>query len=97
MAKPKTFLAWNILSNPQIVDKSDAINLLEETTKVGDSESMWILGICCEYGIGMDQDIPRAEMLYQQSSDAENIVGLFLSKNGGCGRGIGIMRLENGL
>jgi len=65
--------------------------LLEEMTKMGDSESMWILGLCCEYGIGVERNLSRAKKLYQKSSDSSNAVGDFLLKNDNYGGKIGKM------
>ncbi len=78
------------------VDEDEAVVLLEERAKDGDSEAKWMLGVCCEYGIGIEQDIERAVLLYQQSSEGGNVVGEFLLKNCEGGRGSGVM-IVNGL
>ena len=73
------------------VDEDEAVALLEERAKDGDNEAKWMLGLCYEYGIGIEQDIERAELLYQQSKEGGNVVGEFLLENGGGGRGSGVM------
>ena len=90
------------VSSPQLpvlklvkVDEDEAIVLLEERVKDGDSEAKWILGLCYEYGIGIEQDIERAELLYQQSSEGENVVGEFLLENSRSRRGSGVMTVSS--
>jgi len=62
------------------LDYDGAVALLEERTAEGDGEAMWMLGLCCEYGVGIQQDVGRARLLYQQSFEANNVLGWFLSK-----------------
>ena len=76
------------------VDEDEAVALLEERAKDGDSEAKWMLGLCYEYGIGIEQDIERVELLYQQSSEGGNAIGEFLLKNGRSGRGSGVMTVS---
>ena len=64
------------------VDVDGAVALLKERVMKGDGEAKWMLGLCCEYGIGTEQDIERAEMLYRESYEGGNGVGEFLMKNG---------------
>ena len=78
------------------VDMNGAIALLEERVKKGDCEAMWMLGLCYEYGMGTEQNIEKAEELYGESHDGENVVGEFLMKNGKGRRGTGVMKV-NGL
>ncbi len=75
------------------VDREGAVALLEERVKDRDYEAMWILGLCCEYGLGTEQDIERAEKLYVESCEGRNVVGWFLMENGGSGRGSGVMKV----
>ena len=75
------------------VDADEAVTLLEERVKDGDGEAMWMLGLCCEYGIGTDQDIDRAESLYSQSWQVGNVVGDFLTTHNQGGRGTGVMAM----
>ena len=72
------------------IDEKGAVDLLEERCKDDDSEAMWMLGLCCEYGMGIEQNIERANMLYEQSSGA-NVVGFFLSKSIWTERKTGVM------
>ena len=95
-AKAKTKVAFYKLTGlgGVEVDEEGAVVLLEERAKDGDNEAKWMLGLCCEYGIGIDQDIKRAKLLYQQSGEGGNVVGEFLMKNGRSKRGTGGM-IEN--
>ena len=79
------------------VDANGAVALLEERAKDGDDEAKWMLGLCCEYGMGIEQDIERAEELYRESCEGGNVVGEFLMKNDRGGRGTGVMRVEQRL
>jgi len=79
------------------VDVEGAIALLEERAKERDCEAKWILGLCCEHGMGMEQDIERAEVLYRESLEGGNAIGEFLTKNGKGGRGSGVMKVYYGL
>ena len=73
------------------VDPEGAVSLLEERSKRGDDEAKWMLGLCCEYGMGMKQDVERARLLYEQSFGAGNPVGRFLFHNNDYERGSGMI------
>ena len=96
----KTKLAWYMLSGRggADVDADGAVALLEERVKEGDAEAMWMLGVCCEFGIGTDNDIGRALILYGKSSEGGNMIGSLLMKNeymwGRNERGKGILRMK---
>ena len=77
----KTELAWYKLSGYEGArkDVNEAVRLLEERSKAGDGEAMWMLGMCKEYGGGMDQDIEGAKKLYEQSRKAGNEIGEILA------------------
>ena len=79
----KTQVAWYKLSGCGGAEKDEdgAVVLLEERVKEGDTEAMWMLGVCNEFGIGTEQDIERAEELYKQSSERENRIGEILMEN----------------
>jgi len=77
------------------VDADEAVALLEERAKDRDWEAKWMLGLCYEYGMGIEQDVERAEKLYAESCEAGNDVGEFLMKNGKGGRGSGVMKVES--
>ena len=72
-------------------DEDGIVALLEERVKDGDCEAKWMLGLCCEYGMGTEQDIERAVKLYQESCEGGNVVGEFLMKNDKSRRGTGVM------
>ncbi len=98
-AKAKTKVAFYKLSGRGgvEVDREGAVALLEERVKDRDYEAMWILGLCCEYGLGTEQDIERAQKLYGESKEGKNVVGEFLVENGRSGRGSGEMIAVNSL
>ena len=77
------------------IDEEGAVAQLEECANNGEGQAKWMLGLCCEYGMGIEQDIERAELLYQQSKEGGNVVGEFLLKNGKDERGSGVMRVNS--
>ena len=91
----KTKLAWLKLSGLGgcEVDEDGAVALLEERVKDRDGEAMWMLGVCNEYGRGTEQDIARAEELYEQSSERRNEIGTYFEKDLVNDRGSGKMRM----
>ena len=90
----KTKLAWYFLSGycGAKVDVDKAVVLLEERAEEDDTEAMWMLGLCCEYGMGTEQDIERAETLYRQSRDKGDDTGQFFAEERRDGRGNGVLR-----
>ena len=91
--KAKTKLAWYKLSGygGVEIDMKGVFALLEERVEDKDEDAMWMLGLCNEYGMGCEQDLERAELLYKQSNDSGNAIGNFLFDNGKDKRGTGIM------
>ena len=89
----KTKLAWYKLSGcgGAEVDEEGAVALLEERVKDKDVEAIWMLGLCYEYGMGIEQDLRRAEELYKESRDGGSEIGKFLAENGRNERGSGKM------
>ena len=79
----KTKLAWYKLSGVGgcEIDTNGAVVLLEERVKDKDTEAMWMLGVCNEFGRGCEQDISRAEELYQQSNEGGSEIGEILVEN----------------
>ena len=71
-------------------DADAAVALLEEKVKDRDAEAMWLLGVCCEFGMGTEQDVARAEQLYKCGAEQGNATAKLLTdklknKNGrGC-------------
>ena len=53
-------------------DADAAVALLEEKVKDRDAEAMWMLGVCCEFGMGTEQDVDRAEQLYKRGAEQGN-------------------------
>ncbi len=80
----KTKLAWLKLSGlgGAEVDEDGAVALLEERVKDSDGDAMWMLGVCCEFGRGIEQNIERAEKLYKQSCEKGNEIGKFFESLG---------------
>ena len=92
----KTKLAWFLLSGcgGAEIDKDKAFQLLEERVEEQDSEAMWMLGLCYEYGMGCEQDIEKAELLYKRCQEAGNAVGeFFVEKREKNERGSGEMKV----
>ena len=79
------------------IDLKGAVELLEDHLKNDeeDGEAMWMLGLCCEYGMGTEQDIERAELLYSHSCALDNEVGWFLAKNTFHKRGCGLFKADS--
>ena len=93
----KTKLAWLMLSGlgGAEVDEDGAVALLEERVKEGDDgDAMWMLGVCYEYGRGIEQDIEQANMLYKRSSEKENKIGGFFASHREYERGNGKMKIK---
>ena len=42
--------------------------LQQQVDEHNDAQAMWLLGLCCEYGMGTEQDTQRAEQLFQQAA-----------------------------
>ena len=84
----KTGLAWFLLSGlgGASMDKNEAIKLLKERTEEEDTDAMWMLGLCKEFGIGEEKDITGAEQLYNRSSQKGNTYGRFILEIGISGR-----------
>ena len=79
-------------------DADTAVALLEEKVKDRDAEAMWMLGVCNEFGMGTEQDVGRADQLYERGAEQGNATAKLLSyklwnRNG---RGCTQMDLECG-
>jgi len=94
--KAKTKVAFYMLSGRggAEIDPDTAVALLEERVKDGDIDAKWMLGLCCEYGMGIKQDITRALELYRQCDADENEIGRFFTMNYEGGRGTGNMIVQ---
>ena len=77
------------------IDVKEAVALLTKCAEAGESEAMWMLGLCNEYGIGVEQDVYQASSLYSLSGDIGNPAGQFLFANDSGGRGSGIMKVSS--
>ena len=95
-SKAKTKLARYKLSGcgGAEVDEDGAAALLKERAGDKDSDAMWMLGLCYEYGMGCEQDVEEAVKLYKRSSDGGNVIGVFLFENGKDDRGSGVMKVK---
>ena len=75
----KTDLAWQLLAHrKKEADAKEAVSLLEERVKKNDYDAMWMLGVCCEFGIGCGKLKSRATSLYRQCHLAGTVFGDFL-------------------
>ena len=88
----KTRVAWFKLAGLWgcELDEDGAVALLEERVKDRDGTAMWMLGLCCEYGMGIEQDVERAEELYKQSRERKNVIGRWFARNRSGKRGSGV-------
>ena len=79
--KAKTKLAFFLLTGKggAEIDEDRAVALLEERVEERETDAMWMLGLCYEYGIGCEEDFERAMSLYKQSSDGGNAAGRLLT------------------
>ena len=76
-------------------DAEAAVALLEAKVKDGDTEAMWMLGVCCEFGMGTEQDVDRAEQLYEHGAKIDTTAKLLTDKlKNKNGRGCTQMDLE---
>ena len=57
-----------------------AVALLEDCVALGDAESMLMLVKCCAFGLGMEQDVDRAESLICEAANKGNHEALRLIK-----------------
>jgi len=76
----KNYLAWYMLAGYGDANPEEAVKLLQERVNEHNSDAMWMLGICYEFGIGTEQNLEQAESLYRQSGSR---IGNRLLKNGG--------------
>ena len=63
--------------------------LQQQVDEHHDAQAMWLLGLCCEYGMGTEQDTQLAEQLFQQAAQqgdetAKLLVELENKKGRGC-------------
>ena len=94
--KAKTKLAFYLLTGKggAEVDEDRAFALLEERVKERDTDAMWMLGLCYEYGIGCEEDFERAMSLYEQSRDGGNAAGRLLMDNVERGECVGAIKVK---
>ena len=80
----KTNLAWFLLSGLEgaVVDEKRAVELLEERVKASDDKAAWMMGLCCEFGIGTERTVERAQSLYEQAIKAGNQTAVLLCSHG---------------
>ena len=95
--KAKTKLAYYKLSGYGgcEIDVDEAVILLKECVEDKDTDAMWMLGLCYEYGMGCEQDLKKANSLYKQSGDDGNEIGKFFVENGKKKRGTGVMKVKS--
>ena len=62
-------------------NEEKAVAILQECAKKQDSKALWMLGLCYEYGIGVEVDEDHARAMYSQASTMGSNIGTFLYKN----------------
>ena len=62
-------------------EESKAFELLKECVGEGDASAVWLLGLCFEFGIGIESNPEQAEALYQKSAQMDDSIGLILKRN----------------
>jgi len=72
------------------IDKNGAADLFSSCCET-DTEAMWKLGLCYEFGMGREKDVAKAKALYVQSREGGNVVGKFLAEKDDDKRGSGRM------
>ena len=84
---------WLLEGSHDFVRNPDAaVALLEELVKDRNTEAMWMLGVCCEFGMGTEKDVDRTEQLYKNAAQKGNaaakaLAGKLVNWNGrGCTR-----------
>ena len=75
-------------------DAEAAVALLEAKVKDRDTEAMWMLGVCCEFGIGTEQDVERAEQLYKHGAEQGSSTAKLLTDKLKNNNGRGIPRMD---
>ena len=69
-------------------DPAGAVSILEEKAQSGHREAMWMLGLCCEYGMGTPEDKERALSLYIGSMEKKCRMGMLFAFMLGEDRGV---------
>ena len=77
----KKDLAWFLLTGRggAKIDENRALALLNECSMNNDCEAMWMLGLCFEFGKGIEQNIKEAQLYYQRSDAGGNAIGQYLA------------------
>jgi len=65
-----------------IIVNEEEVKKLEQQVKKGDTEAMWKLGLCKDFGMGTKLNKRIAESLYEESSFGGNPTGIILSMYG---------------
>ena len=81
-------------------DADGAVVLLEELVNKhrnnNNTDAMWMLGVCCEFGIGTEQDVHRAEQLYASAAQQGNTTAELLTDKLKNWNGRGCMEMNLG-
>ena len=79
-------------------DEIKAFGLLEQEAEALDSDAMWMLGLCYEFGMGTFKNLERAEELYGRAKQQGSTTAAFLieqiANNGKEGRGCSTWNLN---
>ena len=82
-------------------DADGAVVLLEDLVnkqhnKHCNADAMWMLGVCCEFGIGTEQDVHRAEQLFESAAQQGNTTAKLLMDKLENMNGRGCMEMDLG-
>ena len=76
-------------------DADGAVALLKHSVaRTRDNEAMWMLGVCCEFGIGTEQDVHRAEQLFKSAAQQGNTTAMLLTDKLKNKKGKGCMEMD---
>ena len=81
-------------------DADGAVVLLEDLVNKhrnnNNTDAMWMLGVCCEFGIGTEQDVHRAEQLFESAAQQGNTTAMLLTDKLKNKNGRGCMEMDLG-
>ena len=79
-------------------DADGAVVLLEDLVNKhrnnNNADAMWMLGVCCEFGIGTEQDVHRAEQLFESAAQQGNTTAMLLADRLKNRNGRGCMEMD---
>ena len=67
-------------SHGYVVDANKAVELLITKAREGDSDAMWILSYCFQFGIGVEKNIEASKKLARKANALQNPVAKIMDK-----------------